>query len=58
MLDPKMIAEFDQSLEGFIETFPRLLWNFYKATLSQGFSEQQAMELTKAWLVGLRQTNS
>lgn len=55
MLDPKVMAEFDQSLEGFIETFPRLLWRFYKASMEQGFSEQQAMELTKVWLMGLRQ---
>lgn len=46
MLNPQKIAELDQSAKLIGETFPPMLWTFYKGCVQQGFNEIQAMMLT------------
>lgn len=46
MLDPKLIAEMDQALQGLAEAFPPLLWAFFGSLQQQGFSDVAALQLT------------
>lgn len=47
MLDDNVRAEFDQQRATIIETIPPLLWGFFNRCKEQGFTEEQAFDLTK-----------
>lgn len=58
MIDPKKRQEAEQGLASFCEQFPPMLWGLYQGLTKEGFSERQAFELVKAYLVGLTQCST
>jgi len=50
MLDPKLQAEMDQAAEAAGEMFPPMLRKFFLGLMKEGFTEIQALELTKTFL--------
>ena len=56
-LDPKVLAEFDQASQLVAETIPPLLYRLYVNLVDEGFTSEQAMDLVKSYLGGLRGSN-
>lgn len=48
MIDAKKQAEMDQATAFLAENVPPMLRKFFLNCVNEGFTEQQAMELTKA----------
>ena len=44
------IRDFDESSTEILRTIPGFLWSFHKELENQGFSGNQALELTKEYL--------
>lgn len=57
-MNPKELADLDQSMKILTDTFPPMLWGFYKGCLYQGFTKEEAFELTKVWLLETRKASS
>lgn len=53
MLDPKKQAEIDQCMAGIAETLPPMIRQLYVGLLKEGFSEPDAMAITKMYVFGL-----
>jgi len=51
MLDEKLRAELDQASAGLIELFPPLWWGLFQSCIAEGFTEVQALELVKAYIL-------
>jgi hypothetical protein len=51
MLDAKQRAEFDQSVAQFAELFPAVCWQAFERLKVEGFSEVQAMEIVKTYVL-------
>jgi hypothetical protein len=51
MLDDKERAEFDQAQATLVETFPPLWRGLYRNCMEVGFSEEEAMELVKTYIL-------
>lgn len=51
MLDDKVRAELDQSRAAIIEVFPSIWRGLYLACVKEGFSELEAMELVKTYIL-------
>lgn len=47
MLDPKKNAEIDQGIQGMVEILPPLMKGLFDGFVEKGFTEVQALELTK-----------
>jgi len=50
MLNDKVRAELDQSQEFIVETIPHLLHRFYSSLVEEGFTQYEALSLTKEYL--------
>lgn len=55
MLDPKKAADFDQARAELIECIPPLLFSFYERLKKEGFSDTNAMALTRDYLTAMIQ---
>lgn len=53
MLNLKHQAELDQSRKALTENLPPMIRGLYDGLLKEGFSEIQAMELTKMFVAGM-----
>lgn len=53
MIDDKQIAELDQSFSLMGETFPPLVRRMYEGFVKEGFTEDQAFDLAKLYLLSL-----
>ena len=51
--DAQKLAEADQAMAVLAETFPQMLWRFFVNAKEGGFTEEQALELTREVLRGL-----
>ncbi len=51
MIDPQMNSAFDQQRALLLELLPPLWRGIYGGCLEQGFSEQQAREILKAYIL-------
>ena len=51
MLDAKVRAEIDQSFEMMVEIFPPLWRGLFEGCREKGFTEEQAMELVKTYIL-------
>lgn len=51
MLDPEAIHKFDEAQSTLGEVLPTLLWNLYRKFIEVGFSEEQAFDLIKTYLI-------
>ncbi len=45
------LREFDECATAITRTMPSFLWNFYKALVNEGFTIEQSLELTKAYMM-------
>jgi len=43
----KIISDFDQASELVLRTFPSMLKSYYDSLVKEGFSKEQAMDLTR-----------
>lgn len=48
----KTIQDFDENSTMILRMLPGFLWSFYKALVDEGFTADQALELTKTQLLG------
>jgi hypothetical protein len=46
----KKMAEMDQAIEQLKETLPAITFSLYTALKEEGFSDADALELTKEWM--------
>lgn len=53
MLSDKDRASLDQGQAIIVEVIPPLLRSFYKKLVDEGFSDAEALELTKSYLVSV-----
>jgi len=58
MLDPKKQAEFDQGIAAMSEVLPQMLRGFFCGCIREGFTEEQALQLSKVWLATITQKPS
>lgn len=52
MLDDKKRAEFEQSNAAMAEIFPSLWKSLFDGCVKQGFTEVEAMQLVKTYILG------
>lgn len=52
-MDPKDVAKFDQSTEFITKSFPALWRGLYLNLVESGFSETQAMDLLKTYILSM-----
>ena len=50
------VAKLDQLTTDICRTYPNMLFSFYKSLESEGFSENQAFQLTLKWFEGMIRT--
>lgn len=50
-MDPKSIHELEQAVQGIKEQFCPVVYSIYRGFVDAGFSDAQALDLTKAWMV-------
>ena len=50
-MTPKELAAMDQSLKLIVETFPPMWRQLYTNLINEGFTEQQAFELLKTFIL-------
>lgn len=50
MVTENDIREFDEAMTGLVRTMPTLLWSMFIELQGQGFTESQALELTKEYI--------
>lgn len=50
MKNEDMIRDFDESSTNLLRTYPGFLWSFYSKLLNEGFTADQATELTIAYM--------
>ena len=53
MLDDKTRAAIDQAKAGAEEIFPPLWYGLYRRCVEEGFTEDQAIRLVKAYIVSM-----
>jgi hypothetical protein len=53
MLDPRKAAEYEQSTMTLGEVLPPMWWRIYRGCIAQGFSEAQALELVKTYILAM-----
>ena len=53
MIDPKKQAELDQNCTAIGEVFPPMLWRLYQGLVKEGFPENLAYDLTKAYFTSV-----
>lgn len=51
MIEPKQIAELDQALRLAADSMPPLWRRLYHNCVSEGFTEDQAMQLVKTFII-------
>ncbi|MHA2279929.1 MAG: hypothetical protein ACXAC5_03510 [Promethearchaeota archaeon] len=49
-MDEDLIRGFDEAGTALVRTMPGFLWSFYSALMKEGFTPEQALELTKCYL--------
>ena len=57
-MTPKESSELDQALATMVDLIPRGAKGMYDGFIEQGFTESQAMELTKVWVANPFSTGS
>ena len=53
MLDPKQQHEAEQGAAYLTEFLPPSWWGIYSGCIKEGFSEQQAFELVRCWMMAM-----
>lgn len=52
-ITPEMIAAADQACKAAIDLLPPLWWGLYQECKQQGFTNYEALELVKTWIMKL-----
>ena len=53
MIDPKQQADLDQAAAFLAEAIPPTCRSIYTGLIQEGFTEAQAMDLVKTWLMSI-----
>jgi hypothetical protein len=53
MLNEREQSDVDQSLAMLADTLPPAVYRFYRNSITEGFTDEQALELAKIFLTGL-----